>query len=95
MNVYDYITGDDARSLTPEEYHAFRAYLRFLGHKVSNEYGVIPLSTADISGYVLMIWEDGDLSWADAEIPAKHDGSRISLEEVKRMAKLGMYHEHG
>ena len=89
MNVYDYITEDDAYSLTPEEYHAFRMYLRFLGHKVSDGYGDLSSAVSNTI-YVIMLWEDGDLAWTEAEIPAKHGGSRISLEEVKRMAALGM-----
>ena len=88
MNVYDYITEDDACSLTSEEYNAFRMYLRFLGHKVSDEYGDHSLSSAGSAIFVLMLWDDGDLAWADTVTPAKHGGSRISLEEVKRMASM-------
>lgn len=88
MNVYDYITEDDACNLTPEEYNAFRMYLRFLGHKVSDGYGDLSLSSAGSDIFVLMLWEDGDLAWADTVTPAKRGGSRISLEEVKRMASM-------
>lgn len=94
MNVHDYITRDDACSLTSEEYYAFRMYLRFLGHKVSDEYGDLSLS-ASSAIFALVLWDDGDLVWADTVTLEDMGGTKISLEEVKRMAKLGMFYEHG
>ena len=89
MNVNDYITRDDLLQLTDEEYESFRNYLKFMGHRVSDEYGsrynAPRLHTIDC----VMLYSDGDLGWANHGSVERRNGDRIPLEEVKRMASLG------
>lgn len=89
MNIYDYITRDDLLQLTDEEYESFRNYLKFMGHRVSDEYGSRFSEAGQHVINCVMLYRDGDLGWADRDFVGMRGGNRIPLEEVKRMASLG------
>lgn len=90
MNVYDYITRDVLLQLTDEEYESFRNYLKFMGHRVSDDYGSRYYVPSQHIINCVMLYSDGDLGWADRDFVERHNGNRIPLEDVKRMAQLGM-----
>lgn len=87
MKVGDFITYEDVMALTVDEWQSFRAYLRLLGHRVSEAYGQQLFSVRQICS--VFLHPDGDLGWRENELPYAK-GVRITLEEVKRMAHLGM-----
>lgn len=85
MRPNDYIAYEDAMALTDSEYESFLNYIKFIGFHVLRS-----ANERDRSyNLPLLLDEDGDLLW----FPKKwlNDRSvRIPLEEVKRMAALGM-----
>lgn len=87
MNHLDYITEDDIFELSDQEYESFRTYLRFIGYTIIPRLGCRKIKL----GRVLILYH-GNLIWTSTN---KQDyfNNRISLEEVKRMAALGMYYE--
>lgn len=90
MNVHDYVTLEDVLSLSDDEYESFRNHLKFLGYRVSDKYGArVMLSVLPVVSCVIL-HRHGDLAWADNVCAEFHGGSRVPLEEVKRMAALGM-----
>ena len=74
-------------ALTVDEWQSFRAYLRLLGHRVCEAYGQQLFSVRQSCS--VFLHPDGDLGWRKTYIPGV-EGVRITLEEVKRMAQLGM-----
>ena len=90
MNVYDYITRDDLLQLTDDEYESFRNYLKFMGHRVSDEYGSRYFDPGQCTIDCVMLYSDGDLDWVGRDFVKRRNGDRIPIEEVKRMAQLGM-----
>lgn len=87
MNHHDYITEDDIFQLSDQEYESFRAYLRFIGHPLTPR---LRFQSAKL-GRVMVLCH-GNLIWTSSN-KQNYFNNRISLEEVKRMAKMGMYHE--
>ena len=85
MNIWDYVLAEDIEELTIEEYESFRNYLRFLGHRVEDVYG---LKYNPYNRNYVLLDHDGDLLWRDIEDVSFLGGNRIPLEEVKRMAAL-------
>ena len=89
MNVWDYVTGDDVHMLSDEEYESFRNYLRLMGHRIETMFGIRKCITDDPM-MALTLDSDTDLYWGSTRAATERGGNRISLEEVKRMASLGM-----
>ena len=87
MNIWDYVLVEDVLSLTDEEYESFRNYMRFLGFRVKQQFGS---KSVGHRYNELMLYDDGDLAWSKTENTTDAGGNRIPLEEVKRMAALGM-----
>ena len=85
MRPNDYIVYSDVMALTDTEYESLLSYIKFIGFRV--------LPTARerhelYTNWALILDDDGDLWWHDMEW-LSDNGSRIPLEEVKRMASLG------
>ena len=89
MNVWDYVTGDDINVLSDEEYESFRNCLRLMGYRIEPMFGIRSKITSD-PHMALTLDSDTDLYWKSEQSVVRKGGSRISLEEVKRMAALGM-----
>lgn len=90
MKVHDYFSEEDANDLTDEEYEAFRMYLRFLGHRVSDEYGHLDRYGINDKLFFLLLYEDGDLSWADEDMINRHGKRQLTLDEIRSLSKMGM-----
>lgn len=88
MNKYDYIKYEDVGALTDEEYASFRNYLKFIGNRVDDKFG---MRNDEFHGCVLHMNDFGNLTWLLSTVLLEDKGgTKISLEEVKRMAALGM-----
>lgn len=87
MNIWDYIEYDDAQALNDEEFESFRNYLKFLGHRVLDDTG---RKNWKYCTHALTLDDDGDLVWLYLDGLSHGSGSRIPLEEVKRMTAFGM-----
>ena len=85
MNYWDYVLIEDILQMTHEEFNSFRNYLKIVGHNIGHRYGDYYEERDDL----VILWHDGDLVWADYDCAEFHSGSRVPLEEVKRMAALG------
>ena len=89
MNKHDYITYEDVDALTDEEFAAFRNYLKFIGNRVDDDLGKKHEAFHDCA---LHMNKFGNLSWMRKAVSLEDmGGTKISLEEVKRMAALGMH----
>ena len=89
MNKYDYITYEDVEALSDEEFTAFRNYLKFIGNRVDDELGTKHAAFHDC---VLHMNAFGNLTWLRNTVSLEEmGGTKLSLEEVKRMVALGMH----
>lgn len=89
MNHLDYINYEDVDTLSDEEFAAFRNYLKFIGNRVDDDLGKKHEAFHDC---VLHMNEFGSLTWLRNTVPLENrGGTKISLEEVKRMTALGMH----
>lgn len=85
MKPGDYFLKEDVAQITEEGYSSNRTYLRLLGFKCTDVYGIYQ-KFDNINYQCVELYVDGDLCWA-SYIP---EGNRIPLSEMKRMAALGM-----
>lgn len=91
MNKYDYIKYEYVEALSDEEFTAFRNYLKLIGNRVADGLGTKDSTFHDC---VLYLNGNGNLSWINkCRTPYIRLKTGLSLEEVKRMASLGMTYE--
>ena len=86
MRPNDYIASEDVMALTDTEYDSFLNYIKFIGFNIWIYSHRINYSHSD---RVLLLDNAGYLVWSPEESLGGNN-SRIPLEEVKRMAALGM-----
>lgn len=86
MRPYDYIEYSDVMALTDTEYESLLNYIKFIGFRVLR---LAYESGGSYYNLALLLDEDGYLVWFPKEWLGDN-GSRVPIEEVKRMTALGM-----
>lgn len=87
MKIGQYVTVDDVKKLTPQEYEWFRKALKAMGHRVADHRGnYIMLSLVrNYATAALLLNHDGDLEWAPY-----NSYSRFHYEEILPLVAVGM-----
>lgn len=97
MDLNNYVLCSDISQLSEREYESFRRYVKLKGHNVNPNYGSLD-SVSDLErdsvvlGFRSSVNNEKILQWD--MIYSITNEIRLSLEEVRRMAELGDFHEN-
>lgn len=87
MKIGQYVTVDDVKKLTPQEYEWFRKALKAMGHRIAGYLGNYEMIgfVETYTPSVLLLNHEGNLVWEHY-----HSDSRFHYEEILSLIAVGM-----